>query len=280
MIRRDGDFVPVLYDTKTGTVVAGLVPPGPNLSNMSVVRRIAASCSVLIATVSLPASALAAASLTWLGMSIGEPVTQARAQFGDPLLVRPLGNARVASYLREDDPAAAINVTEERGVVLAIEYLRERAEQTAGLADPFGVRLGAKIDDVRKMRGKPSIDTGDALYYPIDPEQHATVIYHFDEGILASIKLIGSPANAAGNDALPHIAEAKGDSYADAVLDASSKPGASIHFRERYFAVHSCDAAGRSTTTEKRTGKTYAVMSGICDGKKRAVYFDISRSAQ
>jgi hypothetical protein len=243
---------------------------------MSLARLFAACCCVLTATAAAPAGSVS----TWLGVTLGEPATQLRVQFGDPLLIRPLGSARVASYLREDDPSAAINVTEEHGVVFAIEYLRERPEQTVSLRDPYGVTLGLKAADVQRLRGKPSIDAGGVLYYPVDAESHATVIYHFEEDVLSSIKLVGSPANAAGDDKLPHITEAKGDTYASAVLDVSAKPGASIHFRERYFAVRQCDATDRSTTTEKRTGKTYALVTATCDGKKRTVYFDTTRSAQ
>jgi len=224
--------------------------------------------------------AAALASLTWLGVTIGEPVAQLRVQFGDPLLIRPLGNARVASFLREDDPSAVINVTEEHGMVLAVEYLRERPEQTASLRDPYGVTLGLKSADVQKLRGKPSIDVDGVLYYTVQTDGPATVIYHFEDDVLSSIKLVGSPASAPGDDKLPRLAEAKGDSYANAILDVSAKPGASIHFRERYFAVRQCDSTDRSTTTEKRTGKTYSLVTATCDGKKRTVYFDTTRSAQ
>jgi len=246
---------------------------------MSLARLLPGLISAQLLATGAGAFAASLVALTWLGLSIGQPAAQVRTQLGDPLLVRPLGISRVASYLRADDSSAAINVTERNGVVFAIEYLRERAESTPGLRDPYGVALGATRADVAKLRGKPAIDTGASWYYPVDPDEHATVIYRFEDDVLASIKLVGSPANAAGSDALPHIADPKGDSYGTAVLDMSAKFAASQHFREQYFSVRDCDKTGRSTTTERRSGKTYAIETAVCGGTKRTVYFDISHAA-
>ncbi|MFN2459265.1 MAG: hypothetical protein ABR591_01030 [Candidatus Velthaea sp.] len=216
----------------------------------------------------------------WLGVTLGEPAAGLRGRLGDPLLVRPYGISRVASYLRADDPAAALNVTERDGVVFAVEYVRERPEPNAALTarDPYGIAVGMPVKDLAAKRGKPAIETTNSLYYPVDSQSRATVIYRFEDGRIDSIKLVGSPANAAGNDKLPQIAEARGDGYGTAILDLSESVPESQHFRERYLAVHDCAGTGRTATAERREARVYAVITATCADRKRTLYFDVTRA--
>jgi hypothetical protein len=217
---------------------------------------------------------------TLLGVTLGSPAGELRAKFGDPLLVERTSDlSRTADFLRTDDPSAVLRVTERDGVVFAVEIEREHAEATTGVGDRYGVSLGSTRSAVRAKRGgKPAVETVNTLIYPEDRNEDASVIYRFDGDVLESIKLVGSGTSAAGNASLPHIAEASGDGYAGAVLDFSPSVLASDHFRDRYLTVHGCDAAGRRSTIDHREGRTYAIVSGTCNNKKRTLYFDLTRA--
>ncbi|MGD0471687.1 MAG: hypothetical protein ABSB70_00520 [Candidatus Velthaea sp.] len=215
-----------------------------------------------------------------LGVTLGSPAAELRAKFGDPLLVeRVSAISRTADYLRADDPSAVLRITERDGVVFAVEIERERPEPTAGIGDGYGILLGMARSAVEAKRsGKPAVETMNTLIYPEDPNDDASTIYRFDGDILEGIKLIGSGSSAAGNPSLPHLAEATGAGYADAILDFSASVLVSDHFRDRYLIVHGCDTSGRRSTIDRRDGRTYAVTSATCNDKPRTFYFDISRA--
>jgi hypothetical protein len=215
-----------------------------------------------------------------LGIALGSPAGELRAKLGDPLLVERTSDlSRTADYLRADDPSAALRVTERYGVVFAVEIERERPEPTTGIGDAYGVTLGMVRPAVEAKRsGKPAVETMNTLIYPEDRNEEAALIYRFDGDVLESIKLVGSGSSAAGNPALPHLTEAPGTGYADAILDFSPNVLVSDHFRDRYLTVHGCDTAGRTSTVDRRDGRTYAIASGICNDKKRTFYFDVTRA--
>src|SRR5476651_1096269 len=98
MIRQDGDFVPVLYDTKTGTVVAGLVPVEPEIGSMRFARLFAACCAVLCVAVGSPARAQESYP-TFLGATLGQPAQDLRATLGDPLQVTTTTDAGIKAGL-------------------------------------------------------------------------------------------------------------------------------------------------------------------------------------
>jgi len=50
----------------------------------------------------------------------------------------------------------------------------------------------------------------------------------------------------------------------------------SDHFRDRYLTVHGCDASGRTSTVERRDGRTYVIAAATCLAKPRTFYFDIT----
>jgi len=216
--------------------------------------------------------------LTFLRIPLGSPTPTLRATLGDPLLVHTLGISRVASYLRADDVSAVLKVTERAGVVFAIEIERERSSTTIGARDPYGVALGMTRATVAKLRGTPTIEAGNSWYFSEDADQTASFIYRFDGDVLESIKFIGSPANASGNASLPHVAEARGNSYANAVLDVSRTPAQSAHFVDRYLTVHECSPNDRSLRTERRDGRSYTVASASCGDHKMSIYFDDTRA--
>jgi hypothetical protein len=214
-----------------------------------------------------------------LGISLGSPALDLRARLGDPLVVETGSSvSRTADYLRSDDISGVVRITEREGVVFAIEIERERPESSPGPADTHGVSLGMSRAAVAAKRGTPAFTTVNTVLYPEDPNEDASTIYRFDDDVLESIKLAGSGSSAPGNPALPHLAEAAGDGFATAILDISNDVFESDHFRDRYLTVHGCDAGGRTSTVERRDGKTYAFGAAVCNGKKRTFYFDISRA--
>jgi hypothetical protein len=214
-----------------------------------------------------------------LGVTLGSPATELRAKFGDPLLVeRTTDLSRTADYLRADDPSAVLRVTERFGVVFAVEVEREHPEPTTGAGDAYGVTLGMQRSAVRAKRGKAALETVNTLLYPEDRNEDASLIYRFDGDVLEAIKLVGSGSTAAGNSTLPHLAEAPGDGYADAIQDFSPSVLVSDHFRDRYMTVHGCEGGGRSSTIDRRAGRTYAIATAACAGKQRTFYFDITHA--
>jgi hypothetical protein len=215
-----------------------------------------------------------------LGVTLGLPAGELRAKFGDPLLVERTSDlSRTADYLRSDDPSAVLRITEREGVVFAVEVEREHVEAATGAGDGYGVTLGLTRSAVRSKRAaKPAVETVNTLIYPEDRNADASLIYRFDGDVLESIKLVGSGTSAAGNASLPDLAEASGDGYAGSVLDLSPSVLVSDHFRDRYLTVHGCNVAGRRSTIDHRAGRTYAIVSGTCNDKKRTLYFDITRA--
>lgn len=224
----------------------------------------------------MPAFALAFALM---GISLGSPASDLRARFGDPLLVERISDlSHTADYLQADDPSAVLRVTERNGVVFAIEVEREHAEPTPGSGDSYGIALGMQRSAVKSKRGKPAFETMNTLLYPEDKAEDASLIYRFDGDVLEGIKLVGSGSTAAGDPALTHLTEAPGDAYGTAILDLSPSVFAGDHFRDRYLTVHGCDASGRKSTIDHRSGRTYAIVTATCKEKKRTFYFDITRA--
>jgi len=222
---------------------------------------------------------LFALAFALMGITLGSPAADLRGKFGDPLLVERTSDlSRTADYLRADDPSAVLRITERYGVVFAVEIERERPEPADGSTDRYGVSLGMERSAVVAKRGQPAFETVNTLFYPEDPNEDASVIYRFDGDILEAIKLVGSGSTAAENAALPHLSEALGDGYANAILDFSPSVLVSDHFRDRYLTVHGCDTAGRSSTVDHRSERTYAIATASCNNKKRTFYFDITRA--
>jgi hypothetical protein len=222
---------------------------------------------------------LIALIFTLLGVTLGSSPAELRAKLGDPLLVeRTTDLSRTADYLRADDPSAVLRVTEREGVIFAVEIERERPEPSAGIGDAYGVTLGMTRAAVESKRGKAAFETVNTLMYPEDPNEDASLIYRFDGDVLEGIKLIGSGTSAAGSASLPHLVEPAADSYATAILDLSPTVLVSDHFRDRYLTVHGCDTGGRSSTVDHRDGRTYAFATATCNGKRRTLFFDITRA--
>jgi hypothetical protein len=220
---------------------------------------------------------LLALTFALLGVTLGSPATEMRAKFGDPLLVEKSSPvSRIADYLRADDPAAVVRITERDGVVFAVEVERERSEPLPGVGDAYGVTLGMQRSAVLAKRGKPALETVNTLLYPMDANESVSMLYRFDGDIVEAIKLLGSGTSAAGNATLPHLAEASGAGYDSAILDLSPGVLVSDHFRDRYLTVHDCDTDGRSSTIDHRAGHTYAIATASCNDKKRTFYFDIT----
>jgi hypothetical protein len=129
---------------------------------------------------------------------------------------------------------------------------------------------------VLAKRGKPAFETVNTMLYPEDRDEDASTIYRFDGDVLEGIKLAGSGTTAAGSAALPHLTEPAADGYATAVDDRSPSVLTSDHFRDRYLTLHGCDTAGRSSTIDRRDGRTYAIASATCNDRPRRFYFDIT----
>lgn len=221
------------------------------------------------------------AVLSLLGIALGTPIGQLRDRLGDPLLVRPYAGASVASYLRSDDPSAVLTVAEKDGVVFWVEIARERPSAVRGASDGYGIALGDSTETIAAKRGKPPVVTMNTWMYPEDADQTATTIYQLDNTTIEAIKLIGT---APTRGLLPppnvqtHLQESSGATYASAILDRSRNAAASVHFRDRYMTVHDCSLHDRTTTNERRDGKTYAIATASCGKTKRSFYFEIAHA--
>lgn len=222
---------------------------------------------------------LLALTFSLLGITLGTPANELRPTLGDPLLVEKTSRvSRTADYLRPDDESAVLRITERDGVVSAVEIERERAEPAGGAGDSHGVAVGMSRAAVVAKRGSPAFETVNTALYPEDPGEDASIIYRFDGDTLESIKLVGSGSSDIAARPLSPLTEARGDSYATAILDLTPTVLGSDHFRDRYLTVHDCDAAGRRSTIDRRDGRSYAVATATCSGKTRSFYFDISRA--
>ena len=219
--------------------------------------------------------------LSLLGIALGTPVGQLRAQLGDPLIVRPVAGVRVASYLRSDDPSAVLTVAERHGLVYWIQIERERREPTPGARDEYGIALGGSAQAIVAKRGKPPIVTMNTWLYPEDVDQRASTIYRLGDDTVEAIRLIGTaapPGAPLPSSVVSHLAEASGATYESAIVDRSANAAESAHFRDRYLTVHDCSPRDRTNTNERRDGKTFAVMTASCGKRRHTFYFDLSPS--
>jgi hypothetical protein len=304
MIRRDGDFVPVLYDTKTGTPVAGFRRLGANFVKMSFARLFAACGVVLMAAVALPANAADGAYPSFLGATLGQPAQELRATLGDPILVTAFPDALIKAGRTIDPtmpsqrtarfwiPPATTTfalISERDGVVTSIELFVAGivTGPIAGLpASPTGVSIGMAVDDAISRRGAPAAHTESHLTYAFKGGIAET--YGIQNGLINSITFLLLPTIATSTinpNAGPSLApfrEPDGMTPDTAILDMMPKEDPGVRWEYIYLAFHPCDG----TTQWKRPTRSMVVQGArrfdkfhlVCETThtERDLWFDIT----
>jgi len=305
MIRRDGDFVPVLYDTKTGTAVAGFKRLGANFVKMSFARLFAACCCVLVAAVVLPARAADNGPYpSFLGATLGQPAKELRTTLGDPLLVTLFPDAlvkagvpvtpgmpsqRTARFWIAPSTQTFALIAERDGVVTSIELYIDGtlAGPPDGLpTSPSGISIGMTGEDVVRIHGAPQMQSAGAITYIFK----GGIIERYDlaNGLVHAITFFLAPnvaASTINSDAGPSLAQFSlpdGLTPDTAILDMmpSEKPG--VRWEYLWLAFHPCDGRTpwkRGMQGVSRQGsRSFDRFHLICEPThvERDLFFDIT----
>lgn len=205
---------------------------------------------------------------TWFGITLGEPISQVRAQLGDPLNENDLGQGITKSRYLVDDNTALLGVDRKDGAVVMLS-LTSAGNKSSTAADPFGIQLGATEAAVQQARGKPgATDDGDGanrLLYGTAPMWH----YIFHDGVLGMIIV-----TTRSNDASPTTPDPPlhtGASIADAIVIKNETEMTGVGWEYAYLAYHPCNAevqrkmVKQSLVTQAK--HDYDVLQTSCPGQ-------------
>src|ERR1700682_4793103 len=219
------------------------------------------------------------APMTWLGVTLGVPVSSLRESNGDPMAVTRYPDVMIAAG-QTPPPGAAperkarywlggtmfLIVTEQRGHVVGLgAYAPEAPDSpvTSVAADPLGLRLGQTI---QQPDGQPVKSRA------IDVTRSADIKirYELDNGHINSIQWSLTPAAIAAlpGDDLPPMTEAVGDGFATAILDAQPDETTGVRWEYTYLAFRMCDkntsGKPKGQALASNGGRRYDILHAVC----------------
>jgi hypothetical protein len=212
--------------------------------------------------------------VSWLGVTLGEPVTAVSARMGDPIAVGKDPKLAKFVYLVEHGNAF-LTVLSERGYVSGVRLWSVTGAPGKTL-DPFGIALGEQADALTGKRGKPT-RSGSDIDGPFDAYQNGDVLwlYHIrGNQSVASITLSTTESAIEDLPEAPLPAVHTGASAADAIVVVQPDAKDVARWEQMYLAIHPCGANGvwKSNKTE-RQGKTDVLSATCSDGPARTFYF-------
>jgi hypothetical protein len=225
--------------------------------------------------------------LTWQHITLGEAASDLRPLLGDPLRVLSFNNGtrHVARYWLAGSNSTYVLVVEERGYVVSFDAFTDTAP--AGIlenvpADPFGVRLGDTLENVKVKH--PTVEGG------VDEEGNPFLVgrtsattgveYSFENNRVRAFQW-AAPVPI-GNAALAPLAVASGDATSSAILDVQQDETDGVAWEYRYLAFHPCTENARwqlkSQSLLNEGGRAYDKLRVVCPPTKseRDFYFDIT----
>jgi hypothetical protein len=239
----------------------------------------------------------ASASVTWQGVTLGEPASAVTTRLGPPASRR---KAVMGTYLldyRALDGAGTLSLTEGDGVITGIRLIAaDPASLRTRVLDAFGVALGDSGDRLTELRGQPQRydDEGGSeftSYYGRASEVRWA--YGLRDGVVFSIGVIlpyrvvrasGAAVRVAtprpSNVPTPLPPDASG--LDRAILVTQDELAADPQFELSFVRRIPCAANDHWTpvaeTIINAHRKNYSRIDAICPptGEKRSFYFDIT----
>ena len=238
-----------------------------------------------------------AASISWQGVTLGEPVSAVVSRLGAPVTRR---KAIMGTYLLEYkalDGEGTLSLTDGAGLVTGIRLIAaDPSALRAPVTDPFGVALGDSADRLTELRGQPQRydDEGDGdftSYY--GKQSEVRWAYGLRDGIVYSIGVITAyrvvrASGAAVSVPTPRPAGAPTPAPPDAsAIDRAVKVtaddlAADPQFEFTFVRRSACGAHDRWTplgeTILNAHRKNISRIDAVCEstGEKRSFYFDIT----
>lgn len=222
---------------------------------------------------------------SWLGVTLGEPLSAVYDRMGDPIVAT--ADDKVTTFVYSVDKGRSfVTVLAQHGIVSGVRLWEPPGAQST-LADPKGVMLGNDITALTTDMGTPSRNGQDSEG-PYHAYQNGDVLwlYHMNgDATVRSITLATTEAAVAAIPAAPVPAVHAGDSIADAIRVVASSGADGVNWEHLYLAVHPCAKNGRWTMTkqvlQRLGGRSYDELTATCSGDEasRVFYFDATAYA-
>ena len=221
--------------------------------------------------------ATSAPNTTWLGVTIGETMSQVRADLGDPLNEAETGDGTMSLYYTAHN-TAYLAVVERRGFVATITLDATAADPRIP-ADPHGVKIGATDPQVRALRGNPGmIDNSEGVHRLLYFGK-TMWSYVFRNGAVGQI--IDGGKIPSGTSPVPTADT--GASFNDAIVvkgeNAKTLPG----WESTYLSLNPCSGGAKRRVVKRESiynveGVAYDMITTTCAGKStpETLYFDVS----
>lgn len=223
--------------------------------------------------------------LTWHNITLGEPASNLRAALGDPLRVLSFANgAHVGRYWLAGSNSTYVLVVEHRGYVVSFDVFTDDVPASAIETvppDPFGVRLGETLQDVRAKHPEfhGDLDEGGNPFLVGQVSRTTGVEYSFEGNRVRRFQW-AAPVPA-GVTLAPLTAPA-GDALSSAILDMQPNEADGTAWEYRYLAFHPCTESARWQLLRQALlrdgGREYDELHVLCAPTKaeRDFYFDIT----
>ncbi len=195
------------------------------------------------------------------------------------------GTRHVARYWLAGSNSTYVIIVEERGYVVSFDAFTDTAPAAVIETvppDPFGVRLGETLADVKathpQFRG--DIDEGGNTFLVGQLSSTTAVAYSF-EGERVRRFQWAAPVPA-GKAALAPLTAAPGDTLSSAILDLQQNETDGVAWEYRYLAFHPCTEVARWQLQKESLlrdgGREYDDLHVLCPATKaeRDFYFDIT----
>jgi hypothetical protein len=212
---------------------------------------------------------------SWLGVTLGEPLSAVSARLGDPLAVAKDPQLTKFVYLTEDTNAF-VTVLSEHGIVTGVR-LWSVTTLPGKTHDPFGLALGDEADKVIAKRGKPTRQAAD-IDGPFDAYQDRDVLwlYHIkgDQSV-TSITLSTTDSAIADVPQQPLPAVHSGESEADAVRIVQPSAADTKRWEQMFLAIRPCGENGTWLVRKTERQGSIDVVTASCNlgGVSRQFYF-------
>lgn len=225
--------------------------------------------------------------LTWDSITLGEPASQLRSSLGDPLRVLAFSNGtrHVARYWLAGSNSTYVLVVEERGYVVSFDAFTDTRPTSViqnVSADPFGVRLGERLEDVRaahpEFRG--DLDEGGDPFLVGQISSSTGVEYSFESDRVRRFQW-ATPVPT-DKPAVTPLSADSGDGLSSALLDVQQNESDGVAWEYRYLAFHPCTEATRwqlkGQALLRESGRAYHRLHVVCPATKaeRDFYFDVT----
>jgi hypothetical protein len=213
---------------------------------------------------------------SWLGVTLGEPLSAVASRLGDPITVSKDPTLTKFVYLT-DDTNSFVTVLSEHGIVSGVR-LWSVTTQPGKTLDPYGIALGDAVDKLVAKRGKPARESAD-IDGPFDAYQDRDVLwlYHIkgDQSV-TSITLSTTDTALADLPQQPLPPVHSGTSPADAIRVVQPNADDTKRWEQMYLAIRPC-GDNNGTWLIRKTARqgNLEVVSASCNlgGLTRDYYF-------